>query len=150
MELFDPSVRGDLLYFDLDTIIVGPIDDLDTGRLTCLSDFSYNDRMASGVMFLPEHEREEVWKAWIADPEGSMKKERKASLGHGDQGFLSEFWKFKADRWQTVLPGRIVSYALHCKEGPPPDASVVCYHGRPRPRDTNWAISRSVPRSSAP
>ena len=137
LELFDPAIRGDILYFDLDTIITGQLADiLAVNKLTVLSDFNRLEKMASGVMFIPEHEREPVWKHWIADPEHHMSVWR----GHGDQGYLSQFWNASASRWQNVLPNQIVSYKIHCKEGRPPDARVVCYHGRPRPRETNWTV----------
>jgi len=97
-ELFDPAIRGDLLYLDLDTIVTGPLDDLlSVNRLVVLSDFNRLERMASGVMFIPEHERARIWEAWIADPEKNMVRWR----GHGDQGFLEQFW-IGAERWQKI------------------------------------------------
>lgn len=136
MELFRPSVKGDLLYFDLDTVIVGPIDDLFTGKLTMLSDFNNLPNVASGVMFLPEADRAEVWHEWIKDPEGHMRKHR----GHGDGGFISQFYKTRALRFEDTSPGQIVSYKVHCKSGVPEGARVVCFHGRPRPRDVQWKV----------
>jgi hypothetical protein len=137
MRLFHPDVKGDLLYFDLDTVIVGPIAELFTGKLTMLSDFNLPHYVASGVMFLPEAYRQEVWEAWIKDPVDHMQKHR----GHGDGGFLSQFYKGRAARFQDLLPGRIVSYKNHVRgNGIPKGASVVCFHGRPRPRDVAWKV----------
>lgn len=136
MALFSPELKGDLLYFDLDTVIVGSIEELFTGKLTMLSDFNLLHYVASGVMYLPEADRKPVWDEWIKDPEGHMRKHR----GHGDGGFLSKFYKTTALRWQDILPGKIVSYKKHCKEGVPKSASVVAFHGRPRPRDVDWKV----------
>jgi hypothetical protein len=138
LELFDPAVRGDLLYFDLDTIITGSLADiLSVRRLTVLSDFNRLEKMASGVMFIPEHEREPIWKHWIADPERHMQQWR----GMGDQGYLSQFWEASADRWQDILPGQIVSYKNHWrKKENTSDSRVVCFHGKPKPRDVNWTL----------
>ena len=138
MGMFSPDVRGDYLYLDLDTIIRGPIDDLFTGKLTVLADFNLPRPkfMATGVMFIPESEREEIWRSWIYDPYRHIAKHR----GNGDGGFLSEFWKHKAARWQDELPGKIASYKVHWKKGAGRDASVICFHGKPRPRDMNWTI----------
>lgn len=132
MELFRPDITGDLLYFDLDTVIAGDLTDIAAvDRLTVLSDFNVLDRVASGVMFIPERERAQVWEHWIADPEGHM-----ASSHAGDQGYLSHHWHGKATRWQTLLPGQIVSYKLHVKPGiQGNNVRVICFHGKPRPRD---------------
>jgi hypothetical protein len=137
MELFRPDVKGDLLYFDLDTMIVGDLDDiLAVDRLTVLSDFNVPDRMASGMMFIPEYERASIWNEWIADPEGHMR----AAGGHGDGGFLAKYWA-RAQRWQDIVPGQVVSYKNHVRDkGVPAEARVVCFHGRPRPRDIRWML----------
>ncbi len=140
MAMFSPDVTGDFLYLDLDTVINGPIDDLFTGKLTVLRDFNVPKWMASGLMFIPEADREEIWRNWVADPDGHI---RKYGFGYGDGGFLSQFWKQRADRWQDVLPGKVVSYKNHCKQEPPEGASVICYHGVPRPRTTGWAVGGS-------
>lgn len=138
MAMFSPDVRGDFLYLDLDTLIVGNIDQLFTGKLTVLADFNLPKPkfMATGVMFVPEAGREEIWRNWIADPEYHMQKHG----GNGDGGFLSQFWKHRADRWQDILPGQIVSYKVHWrKKENISDARVIACHGRPRPREFNWA-----------
>lgn len=137
MNMFRPEIKGDLLYFDLDTMIVGPLDDImSVTSLTVLSDFNVTNRMASGMMFIPEHEREPIWEAWIKNPEEHMRQWG----GHGDGGFLSQFWEGAA-RWQDLFPGQVVSYKNHCRgRTVPKEASVVCFHGRPRPREVHWKI----------
>lgn len=139
MELFRPDLSGDLLYFDLDTVIVGDLSELASlGRTTLLSDFYYPERPASGLMYLAESDRAKVWAAWIADPKEAMRK----CMRHGDQQFIGEVLH-DAQRFQDVLPGRVVSYKVHVAKGlnkrsigngnVPAGASVVCFHGRPRP-----------------
>lgn len=136
MSLFDPSIKGDLLYFDLDTMIVGPLDDImNVNTVTVLSDFNVPNRIASGMMFIPEKDRPEIWQAWIENPKSHMDRWR----GLGDGGFLSQFWEGAA-RWQDLFPGQVVSYKNHCTRGVPSNARVVCFHGRPRPRDVRWKI----------
>lgn len=139
LELFRPDVAGDLLYIDLDTVIVGDLSELASlGRTTLLSDFYYPERPASGLMYLAESDRAKVWAAWIADPKAAMHK----CMRHGDQQFIGEVLH-DAQRFQDVLPGRVVSYKVHVAKGlnkrsigngsVPSGASVVCFHGRPRP-----------------
>lgn len=139
MELFRPDLSGDILYFDLDTVIVGDLSELASlGRTTLLSDFYYPERPASGLMYLAESDRAKVWAAWIADPNEAMRK----CMRHGDQQFIGEVLH-DAQRFQDVLPGRVVSYKVHVAKGlnkrsigngnVPDGASVVCFHGRPRP-----------------
>lgn len=143
LELFRPDLAGDLLYIDLDTVVVGCLSELASlGRTTLLSDFYYPERPASGLMYLTESDRAKVWAAWIADPKEAMRK----CMRHGDQQFIGEVLH-DAQRFQDVLPGRVVSYKVHVAKGlnkrsigdgtVPVGASVVCFHGRPRP----WGIT---------
>lgn len=148
MEFFRPDAEdlGDLLTLDLDTIVCGPLDAIAAAtETTMLSDFLEPARPASGAMFLPRASRAEVWARWTADPEGHMA--RCGSLG--DQKFLEEVWGLGVARWQDRLPGQIVSYKAHVRrsrgrafeEGDgtiPEGARLVCFHGRPRPREVNW------------
>lgn len=145
MELYRPDIEGDLLFFDLDTIVRGPIDELlDVGRLTLLRDFYrdgvYKGRaegLGSGLMYLPESARCEAWDVWIQKPTVHMLNARSG----GDQAFLETLWLPKAARWQDVAPGRVVSYKVHVNPqwkvggvaAVPEGASVICFHGRPRP-----------------
>lgn len=50
----------------------------------------------------------------------------------GDQAFLEEALGDNGLRWQMLLPGQIVSYKVHCRNGIPPNARAVCLHGRPK------------------
>lgn len=147
MEIFRPDLDGDLLCFDLDTLIVGDLAEIASIRkLTLLSDFFVPEYLASGVMYLPWFVRSEVWRRWIENPAGHMSRIR----GHGDGGFLREVFTGRAARWQEELPGQIVSYKAHVRKAQhpiergdgtvPENARVVCFHGRPRPREVGWML----------
>ncbi len=143
MALFRPDLDlGRVLYFDLDTVIVGDIGELAEQRLlTLLADFNKPEWLQSGVMLLPEEARGRVWDAWIAGPERHMAEH----AGNGDGGFLRSLGH--AQTWQQVLPGRVVSfkrdiakahYVRKWDQPPsalPAGARVVCFHGRPRPAE---------------
>lgn len=138
MELMRQDIYGDLLYFDLDTVVRGPIDALLTAdRLTLLRDFYrdgvYKGRpegLGSGLMYLPEQDRRKAWQAWIADPTEHMRRARSG----GDQAFLETLWLRSAARWQDVAPGAVASYKVH---GDATGASVLIFHGKPRP----WRVA---------
>lgn len=152
LELFRPELRGDILYVDLDTVICGGLSEIaGVGRLTVLRDFYHYfaqgraNGIGSGVMYLPEADRAEIWRRWIADPSHWM-----ADCGqHGDQRFLEAIGvPDAAARWQDLLPGQVVSFKAHCRDKRPPDARLVCYHGQPRPHETGWAVDRAADHAS--
>lgn len=139
MELFRPEIEGDLLYIDLDTVVCGSLEPLAAvGKFTLLRDFYCHDRFGSGLMYLTEEIRAELWKAWTKRAPLWMRECTRT--GHwGDQGFISHVVGSKADVWQGVLPGKAVSYKCDLKHREPDkDTSVVCFHGFPRP----WQIKR--------
>ncbi|WP_412063982.1 hypothetical protein [Rhizobium sp. SYY.PMSO] len=146
MELFRPSIKGPVLFLDLDTSIVGSIGDIAAvDRLTIMRDVYRPLGLQSSMMFLTEAERERVWLEWIERPAQWMTVYRNG----GDQAFLERFWLDRADRWQDVLPGQIVSYKAHVRKAVrkdreigngtiPEGARVVIFHGKPRPWDIGW------------
>ncbi|MCH4563351.1 hypothetical protein MKP05_09435 [Halomonas sp. EGI 63088] len=137
LELFRPDIGGDLLYMDLDTVVLGDLQqliDAAGGRTTMLSDFYWPERPASGLMYIAERDKARVWEAWRRDPAGHMR--RRGGRGTlGDQGFLGRVLGDGVQRWQDVAPGQVVSYKAHCRQGVPPGARVCCFHGQPRPWD---------------
>lgn len=130
LELFSDAIPGDLLYLDLDTVVIGDLSGFEVGQTTMLSDFYWPERPASGLMYISEQDKAAVWDGWIADPAGHMAKQRGRG-GIGDQGFIAEC--LSPARWQDLLPGKVVSYKAHCRNGVPEGAEVVCFHGKPRP-----------------
>ena len=135
MELCRPDIKGDLLYLDLDTIVTGDLKPLFGIRhLAMLSDFYHPERLASGVMLLPEKAREWAWNHWTNGPEEHIERVGR----YGDQMVFAEAFEPHVVRIQDAVPGKVVSYKVHCRNGVPEGASLVCFHGKPRPRDVNW------------
>lgn len=130
MELFRPDIRGDLLYLDLDTVVLGSLSDLlRVKQRAMLRDFYRPSGLGSGVMVLPEAERGAIWDAFYANPGRAMQR----SVLKGDQDFLERFWlNDETLRIQDVVPGQVVSYKVHCKQGVPAGARAVCAHGKPK------------------
>lgn len=135
IELF--KVTGPVLYMDLDTSIVGPIDDLldavTRHEFIALRDFNAPSReMGSGLMGWSGDMRR-IYDEFAIDPAGHMARCR-TSRHWGDQGFIEPLTPTRA-YWQTLLPGQVVSWKKHCRGGIPAGARVVCFHGKPRPWD---------------
>lgn len=132
LELFSDAIAGDLMFYDLDTVVLSPLSVPD--RTTVLRDFYQPDRMGSGLMYITEADKASVWAAWIADPDGHMRRAGR----FGDQSFLQGYIG-SAQKWQDVAP--VYSYKVHCRGGLPADAAVVCFHGKPRPWScgADWA-----------
>jgi len=128
MELYRPDIQGDLLYFDLDTLVINmpPIPERDC----VLRDFGDSGVIGSGMMYLTEYRRSVIWKAWIQDPNKAMSSH--VAWPSGDQGFIFPYLR-NALRWQNIT--KVYSWKYHCAKGIPADADVVCFHGKPRPWD---------------
>ena len=135
LSLFKPGVfeRGSrVLFLDLDTLLTGRIDSIANyaGDFAILRDF-YREGWQSSVMAWTVSERtERIWTRWIE--EGSPMSRL------GDQGWIEQSIAFP-DIWQDMLPDAFVSYKL--TQGYAPEkASVVVFHGHPRPHQvpTGW------------
>ena len=127
---------GNVLYLDLDTVIHGDITPLaHVERLTLLRDFYRPDGLGSGLMMLPEADRERMWEHWEKSPHGHMGR----FAIEGDQAVMEQLWLDTAARWQDILPGYVTSYKAHSLTERKA-SSVVCYHGAPKPHETGWAV----------
>jgi hypothetical protein len=139
MELLDPEVPGDFLFMDIDTVVRGPLTDiLAVRKLTMLRDFyrdgkKLKEGLGSGLMYVPADARSGVWGMWRQQPQLCMR-----MYPGGDQRLLEKFWLNKADRFQDVVPGQIVSWKVNCQNGIAPDARVIAFHGKPRP----WEVGQ--------
>lgn len=134
----DIQITDRILYFDLDTVIVGNIDGLMKfdGEFAILRDF-YRARkntqaldFGSGVMAWRGGWRPEIWSDFYGDHAKNSK------TGGGDQKYLMQVIPAStATYWQDYLPDQLVSYKTHCIEGVPDKTRVICFHGKPRPHE---------------
>lgn len=127
-------LKGPVLYFDLDTAIVGDLTAVaiaaESRSFIALRDFyRLRDGIGSGVM------------AWSSVFPAAAHYEftrhnaywQDRLLSSGDQGFVEEYIAHGGiDRWQDVVDDQIVSYKIHCRNGIPPNARAVCLHGKPK------------------
>jgi hypothetical protein len=132
IELF--SLKGPVLFFDLDTVIIGPLDDLvaevHKHDFLILRDV-YRGKirqmaMQSSIMGW-RGDMSEVYVAFEKNAQDWMNRLR------SDQDYL-EHAIGRATYWQDVLPGALLSYKVDVQgRGVPNDAKVVFFHGQPRP-----------------
>lgn len=124
---------GPVLYFDLDTVIVGDLSDIaataNREEFVMLRDFYAPEHVGSGVMSWRGDEQN-LYDQFELDPDAAMAKRRTRM---GDQAFIEEWWgNIPIAKWQDEHPGQVLSYKLHCQNGIPDDARVICLHGRPK------------------
>lgn len=134
--IYNPEngLRGRVILFDLDNVIVGSLDDMAAydGPLCVRGRLQRGpNRQPDGDMISFEAGSWMARHLW----------ERASSpdiLRHSRNGREREFILWAApdcDQWQDVVPGQVVSYRHHCKGRLPPKARVVSCHGRPRPHE---------------
>ena len=139
MEMFGPSLDGDVLMIDLDTVVLTLPEQ--PSETTVLADFTKPEIMGSGFMYVTAEDRARVWQAWMQDPAKHMRDNQRWPKW-GDQGFLQDYLGGSA-KWG----GEVVSYKVHCRDGLPKGTRVVCFHGKPRP----WNVKASwIPKPNAP
>ena len=124
IELLSNAFDGDLMYYDLDTVVLAPLPKVD--RTTVLRDFYYPETMGSGLMYIAQADKARVFEDFMRSPSLHM---RRHTVG-GDQAFLQQHIG-DAQKWQDVA--KVVSFKAHCQEGVPEGTQVVCFHGLPRP-----------------
>lgn len=145
IELFKQGViDGPTLYLDLDTVITGPVNILPSSPdFAMLQSFWVPDMVGSGVMwFSGENVPHKVYEKFAKQPKAYIKHHERNANGVyvGDQAFISDcLGEENIPRINDYLPG-IKSYKMHCTRRLPADASIVCFHGRPRPTevDHDW------------
>lgn len=125
IELFSPAFEPyrPCLFFDLDTFLMGPIDDLlePMDNLWLIRDFNKPRRSNSGVMRVPK-KNDLIWE------------QRPSKFDFADGNYLTDF---PHGRIQDHFDG-VVSYKLHSREAP--TGRIVCFHGKPKPHEADgWA-----------
>jgi hypothetical protein len=123
-----------IFYIDLDTLIVANMDHLLTDEvpeIIVLRDFYHGiaksaGQIGSGLMSWRHGQYTHIWNDFIIDPEKAIAH----CHPHGDQAWIEHeitAWY----HWQDLFPGDVISFKMHCANGLPPGARIVCYHGKP-------------------
>jgi hypothetical protein len=133
-----PIPLGEKIFFiDLDTLIVSNIDsllNLDCKDIIVLRDFYTgiattvvgNDNVGSGLMSWYHGNYNNIWTTFIANPKLAIHEMNP----HGDQKWVQKHATIRR-YWQDVTLDKVVSFKVHCNQGLPEKAAIVCYHGKP-------------------
>lgn len=123
---FEPGER--VLFFDLDTIIVGDLRDFAAydGDFAVMRDPFHPEHHGSATMAWKAGMFNHIWTRW--DEAG-----RPSFDPQGDQRWI-EAMQPEVDYWHDMFPGQIVSFKADCwlRNGIPPNARILGFHGRPR------------------
>ena len=134
LEIFRET--GPCLFFDLDVTMVDNIDRLAKWvlqggrRFAMIEEWldSWKHMWNSSVMAWSGDYSYLLREFWPRDDEQRYKR-------GGDQEYTTKQLRSHNEEVEMVsdLLG-VYSYKFHCKNGVPPNASIICFHGRPRPR----------------
>jgi hypothetical protein len=133
-----PEIKGRrILFFDLDTVIIGNINKFlkYDGYLCAIKPFNQinHDRSTpGGILSFVSGET-----SWIWD---KVRENHLYYAKHmqGKERFVLNSLepKQKWDRWQDILPGLLISYKKHVlRQTNTAGASVIAFHGNPRPHE---------------
>lgn len=124
LQVFKPGrFSGRVVYMDVDSLIVGSIDDLVQHKgAVHLAQWGWPRNVhAGGLWVWDAGDLDHVWEKFCPDVPKRFA---------NDQEWLTTLGVFEA------LPeGMVVSYRYHCKEGVPEGAKVIAMHGRPKASD---------------
>jgi len=136
LSLFRPGLFDDgdrVLFFDLDTLITGRLDELVecASEFAILSDFMRPNGLQSSVMsWRAGGQATKIW--------GAYEEQGFPEIDGGDQAFIEHTaWSYEI--LQRLYPSLFVSYKVSGGKIPS-KASVVVFHGKPRPHEvtTGW------------
>lgn len=156
LQLFNPEHhQGNLLYFDLDTVIIRDVSwiaRLPTQHLWGIRDFKYLQKpnsmsLNSSVMWWNVSHLSHVWsdfkKSGILDTANRFRGDQdylQAVLGHKKMQFFGED-QVQSWRWQCVDGGYDFKSRHHRKPGQGTqfndNTSVLVFHGNPKPHQIN-------------
>lgn len=125
-EVFQEQCQDRILFFDLDTIIVGDLEEIASynGEFCILEDFYRPKGYGSGLMAWKKGFGYDIWEKWI--------EAGKPEVDGGDQAWIERCVQ-DADRWQHLFPDYVVSFKEHAEQWMPDKSKIICFHGFPKP-----------------
>lgn len=155
MQLFNPEhFSGNLLYLDLDVVVFNSLDWVAQSNpefFWTIRDFRYLQHPCSSMNSSMMWWNVEKF-AWVWHEFNRESRDQIIRRYHGDQDYLNvtinhqqkRFWEdrhFQSWRWQCQEGGYDFPRRRHRAPGTPaqanPDASVIVFHGQPKPHEIN-------------
>jgi hypothetical protein len=124
-----------VLYLDLACVITGRLDELAAyqGPFAILRDFYRPNGLQSAVMAWEAGTSTDIWDGYL---KGGCDLEFELHDTWGDQAFIESVRLDAAVRLQDEFPGLFASYKVdRLYKNPPATASVVVFHGKPKPEE---------------
>lgn len=143
IELFRPDLFNDkrVFFLDLDTIILRNIDHIlcNNSKFLGLRDFYKPHDMGSGLLFWEHNEYHRIYENFIKNSTYIIN-----NTPEGDQRWIADN-SGKISYFQDHF-NDIFSYKKHClpqnKLKIPKNASIICFHGKPKPHEINNDLSK--------
>lgn len=134
IELFDQFREGRTLYLDLDVLVTGDLFRLfrKTPGMTMCRDFLWPDKLNSSVMAW-QGDHSFLHDIFAESPKGYMRRCNGRGGNIGDQAYIEAVMASLAQPVDTFDESAVVSYRKSAKDGAPAGASVVAFHGTPKP-----------------
>ncbi len=137
-------IIGPTLYLDLDTAVTGPLDEVFNLKhdFAMLNNFSNPGMVGSGVMwFSGENVPHHIYEKFKRQPQAYIAHHERNANGSylGDQAFIWDAMNRDVPFLTDEIHG-VRSYKHHCRSGLPPNTSIVCFPGAPKPTEirTPW------------
>jgi hypothetical protein len=153
VEWFRPglSLDGTVIAIGLDTLIVGPLDDLarfgatdaTRGKLATIHDFYMPHVRASGVMLWQSDIMAPLYEDFLrVGPATVMARHPRMDFWLRRQ-LEQHYAPTQVAVIQELYPRQVVSFKAHARNGPTQDARIVCGHGQPQFSDrvAGWAYN---------
>lgn len=137
--MFWPILRGRLLYIDLATVVNGSLDDIATQEDTVITRDFYHGGPSQSILLYETNQFSGLWHGFWDAPERWIEQGARCEVpDFHDQVLVNHLPVPQMRYWQDVLPGQVVSWKVDCRNGVPPDARLVKFHGQPKPHDVGW------------
>lgn len=137
LALFAPDFAADRnLFFDLDVVIVGSLDDIGayaSKELAAPANWAQSGHggIQSSVM---------AWNGQLTLPfdlfnpkDAHWPPLNQAGIDWGDQEYITRLRDSRLIEWTPIEPSLVSSYKYHCRNGLPANTRVVVFHGDPKP-----------------